>query len=272
MRNLLLPLIRHAMRLAGLKYGAHRLVELFLRNKDGWELSRDRWGNIFLLNLRNYCDARLYLAGSYEEEEIRIFKKYVTELQCSAFIDIGANIGLYTVNLGKLASIVQVHAFEPDQLNRQQLNANILINGLSNKTSVYCVALSSQKGTTTLYRCSTPHEFDANKVNTGSHSLQYNPKWHDDAIEITSERGDDILSFRGERLAIKIDVEGHEQQVIKGMSRLLTENQCILLIESMPNNYHSTEKLLNSLGYTLYRSLKDNNYIFSNIPSIDNAK
>ncbi|MDW8075984.1 MAG: FkbM family methyltransferase [Bacteroidota bacterium] len=265
MQAVFLPAIRWLARAVGLRRGVHRLVELTLREKTNWELARDRDGNFFLLNLKNYLDARLYLAGSYEEEEIRTFRYLVWKANCTVFIDVGANIGLYTVSIGKISTIATIHAFEPDLLNRYQLIANILLNDLSSKVIVYDIALSSEHAYLPLYRCSNPKEFDAHKVNTGTHSIHYNPQWHDDVVTVECKRADDILEMRNERLAIKIDVEGHEEQVLQGMKQLLTENVSVLLIESLPARYSSVEHLLAEYGYNCHYVFKDHNYIFSNI-------
>ncbi len=228
-------------------------------------LSKDRTGNVFLLNLANYLDARLYLSGAYEEEELRAFCDLVRKYGCTEFVDVGANIGLYTVTIGKIPSINLIYAFEPDLLNRQQLIANILLNGLSQKVHVHGVALSSTEGVATLYRCSQPKEFDAYKANTGAHSLHYNPKWHDETLTIECKRGDDILTLRDKSIAIKIDVEGHELHVLEGMRELLTTNTCIILIESLPERYQSVDNFLHDIGYVRSRTLKDHNYIFTKL-------
>lgn len=43
---------------------------------------------------------------------------------------------------------------------------------------------------------------------------------------------DEILSPCGSRIAIKVDVEGHENRVLKWKERYLQVNECVLLIEA----------------------------------------
>jgi len=265
MQTLLLHIVRAFARLARLNYGVHRLVELTLRNVGGWTLTRSRSQHLFLVNLTNYIDARLFLTGSYEDQVRDQFRQHVVEHGVTIFLDIGANIGLYTVSIGSLPSVLTVYAFEPDLLNRQQLIANVLINNLTEKVQIFDVALSDSSGTSQLYRCTTPKPFDAWKANTGAHSLILNPQWHDSATDVVTRRGDDLFSLSGQRLAIKIDVEGHEVHVLQGMQTLLTANACVLQIESFPTNYPITASMLNSLGYRLVSELGDHNYIFTNI-------
>ena len=53
-----------------------------------------------------------------------------TELRPDVFIDVGANIGLYSCILLKNAYVPRAILFEPDHQNVVQLKANLLINGL----------------------------------------------------------------------------------------------------------------------------------------------
>lgn len=70
--------------------------------------------------------------------------------------------------------------------------------------------------------------------------------------------------MQNERLAVKIDVEGHEEDVLRGMKNLLTHNTCVMLIESMPARFPTVSTLLHDYGYSIECALNDNNYIFTN--------
>jgi len=60
-------------------------------------------------------------------------------------VDIGANVGMYTVWAAKTRG-VKVFAFEPESQNYALLNMNLFMNGLSEQVSAYCLALSSAAG------------------------------------------------------------------------------------------------------------------------------
>ncbi len=63
-----------------------------------------------------------------EYAEIKNFIKSCVAIRPDAFIDIGANIGLYTCILLKNRLVPRAIAFEPDRHNRVHLRANLLIN------------------------------------------------------------------------------------------------------------------------------------------------
>ncbi len=61
-------------------------------------------------------------------------------------IDIGANVGMYTM-WAAMKQGVRVYAFEPESQNYALLCKNISINSLQNQVSAYCVAISDDVGT-----------------------------------------------------------------------------------------------------------------------------
>ena len=79
--------------------------------------------------------------------------------------------------------------------------------------------------------------------------------------------GDEILNFKKEEnLSIKIDVEGHELYVLKGIQNLLNSNKCILQIEIFDNNFISINSFLLKNNFTLVDKVKKRyNYFYSNI-------
>lgn len=65
-----------------------------------------------------------------EYPELRNFVSACTELKPDLFIDIGANLGLYTCIVMKNQLAPRAILFEPDRRNRIHLRANLLINDL----------------------------------------------------------------------------------------------------------------------------------------------
>ena len=77
--------------------------------------------------------------------------------------------------------------------------------------------------------------------------------------------GDEILNFQNNNLAIKIDVEGHELNVLKGIQNLLKKNKCVLQIEIFKKNYHIVNSLLLDNNFILVDQIRERaNYFYSN--------
>jgi FkbM family methyltransferase len=144
-------------------------------------------------------------------------------------IDIGANIGMYTIYAAALTGC-RVFAFEPESLNYAELNKNIFVNGLHDRVSAFCMAMTN--------------ETKVDYLNLGAFGIAYS---HHDFSENTWTKDMDWgaakLTRKDERLRqgcvsysldaliesgaipvpdhIKIDVDGLEHQVIAGCRKTL---------------------------------------------------
>lgn len=143
------------------------------------------------------------------------------------FIDIGANIGWYTlVAAHALGDRGHVHSFEPEPRNLEKLKSNISINNLQNVT-VRKMALSSNSGSATLF---------LNDVNLGDHSL-FSLNCRNGSVSVNIERLDQIEFISDNRpLVIKIDVQGGEFDVLEGARGILetTSRDIVILCEVAP--------------------------------------
>ena len=160
---------------------------------------------------------RLSINGIYEEMETNLVKKIVKN--GDIVIDVGANIGYYTLILAKLVGDGgKVFAFEPEQDNFRLLNKNIEINSYKN---VVCenMAVSSSNGKCVLY---LDHQ------NKGSHSL-VDDGASKQTVEIKTISLDEY-SFNSKISLIKMDIEGHEMKALNGMKNFLEKNSNIKII------------------------------------------
>lgn len=86
--------------------------------------------------------------------------------------------------------------------------------------------------------------------------------WDEIAVETTSL--DAMLDCQGEHLAIKVDVEGHDDRVLMGMMRLLERNDCYVQFEissKRQDNRTFIFERMESLGYR-HTALIGKDYIF----------
>lgn len=150
------------------------------------------------------------------------------------FIDVGANIGYYTVLAAKLVGPQgRVIAFEPDPTNFALLRRNVEANGCTNVV-LQQKALSNKPGTLKLY---------LEQTNKGGHKVfQYGDA--KEYVEVAAVTLDDYLKdFSGRVDVIKIDTEGAEGMILEGMQATLRRHEeARLLVEFFP-------KLLDSFGY-----------------------
>lgn len=129
-------------------------------------------------------------------------------------IDVGANIGYYTLLMAKTGAFV--NSFEPAPSNFKLLQKNVHQNNFSKNVTLHNKAVSNFIGTSKLY---------LQKRHTGGHQLGFDRFKTDNSIEVPVTKLDfDKIDFA------KIDVEGSELNVLKGMKVLPKK----LLIEFSP--------------------------------------
>lgn len=187
----------------------------------------------FNIDLSEYVMRQIYLFGIYEKPFVN-FLSSLPASNISNILDIGANIGNYTVALTRAFPSASIHSFEPNSKNLERLKANIILNDFKN-IYVNAFGLSDKQGNLKLY-------FD--KKNMG-------------AASIANEAGDEFEEIFTDTLdnycekqkisnldLLKMDIEGGELYCLKGGVNMLTKStKSILQIEIDTGH-------CNRLGYT----------------------
>lgn len=212
---------------------------------------------LLLLNYRNYVDRELLFYGKYEREQIAVLTSAMARHGCDLFLDVGANIGLYSLVVATRRLAQRVIAFEPDARSRAPLQTNLSINGVDSVVDVRAVALSDHDGTVR-FRPDPGTSTCRSSVST------------DGTLSIPCTRLDTMLPMAGERLFFKIDIEGHELAALAGMREVLERNRCFLQIESFAANAPALEQHMRELGYKRTHRIGDDHY-YDNLHSASPA-
>ena len=84
-------------------------------------------------------------------------------------------------------------------------------------------------------------------------------------FETNLKVGDELLNYKNEKLCIKIDVEGHELSVLKGLAKNLKENKCLVLVESGDIKFGDVNNFLIKNNYKqIFKSKLRLDYVYSN--------
>ena len=178
-----------------------------------------------------FVGATLLMYGEYEKYETELFKNLVRSGM--VVVDIGANIGYYTLIAAKLVgSKGVVYAFEPEPRNYELLCKNIVTNGYHNVVAIN-KAVSNTSGKAKLYVVKAVG--DASSLARGN-VLTYSKNV--DCLEVETITLDDFFerTVGDDRIGlVKIDVEGAEGLVLSGAERVLRNNSLKILMEFIPD-------------------------------------
>lgn len=204
----------------------------------------------FVLHSPRFSANRQMQDGLFEPAELACVQRLL--LETDRFVDVGANIGWYTC-VARAAGRKAV-AIEPQRQNLDCLYRTLVANDWSD-TEVVAMGAGREPGLRTLYGASGP----------GASLIRgwagYSPSTHQ-IIPMTTL---DVLlhgRFAGERLLIKIDVEGAEHEVLEGAAATLDRTpRPAWMLEICLEQYHpggnphflETFERFWSRGYTAHR-------------------
>lgn len=203
-----------------------------------------------MLHVDDWLQQQLYFFGEYEKAELKMLEKFL--MSDSVFIDIGANLGLYSLYasslMGENGTVV---CFEPFSTNYRLLKQNISLNSNLNIRAEN-MAIGETDGLINLY-------YDEKDRNLGMVSSDMTEYTHSEAVKAVSL--DSYLNGKSfEKIDfIKIDIEGHEYAALLGMKNTLARFHPTLLIEILeedkPKSNSNKKKIidfLESFGYRKY--------------------
>jgi FkbM family methyltransferase len=180
----------------------------YLYAKGSWRICK-RKGLNMKLDISNVVDHEIYFNLCD-----RSFEQYLDGLKdIKTFFDIGANIGWTALQVKKKFPNAKIFAFEPSSKNRNRLEENISLNGTNIQIVPY--GLGNELATFNLYSVLESNP-GMNRILQVEKDLPFEVINVVTADSIWKQVGMPIIN------ALKIDVEGFEMFVLKGMNELLT--------------------------------------------------
>lgn len=188
----------------------------------------------YFFDLNSYCDLRNYFLDDHTGLE-KLMRQTLW-LDDGNYLDIGANNG-YTCYLADKYDAEEIYAFEPEKVAYERLITNANENwhcydmGLSIIDRWDNLSISTNDG--------------ANSLNPGFVEIQDNEYTHSQQVPL---KRFDQLSINCDFKLCKIDVEGHELEVLYGMGDKL-RNVEYFYIETSDINFGCLCELMSKKGY-----------------------
>jgi FkbM family methyltransferase len=220
-----------------------------------------------LFSTDDFISRTLYLSGSWDHHLLALSKLFYAGVEAPFVLDIGANLGAYTVPIAKdiQATNGTVYSYEPQKVVYYQLCGNIFLNRLDN-VDAFREALGDFDGIIKI-----PSVNYSTACNIGAFSMEANVRIQmrhlneiQEEISIdTPVRRLDGMNFPKPPCLIKMDVEGMELSVLEGGKEFLRKNGFPpILFEVLDLEWAADRKdqifgLLNGLGYEIKRIYRD---------------
>ena len=162
--------------------------------------------------------------------------------QLSHFIDVGANVGMYSLYAASVNSELKIISIEPAANNYEFLSKNIHLNNFQNRITLVDKPLCEKEGKSFLINTDT---------RPGSSGAQVSLKESSNSISVRAITGDLIVDMYQIRKAfLKIDIDGEELGVLLGFKEALSKG-CILsiLVECTDSNDKEIKEYLDQFGF-----------------------
>jgi len=193
-------------------------------------------------NIEDYVSMMIKYFQKFYESDFLTFLKYNFNMPQKNIIDIGANIGNHSLFFSKFMDCDRVYSFEPFPKNIELFKKNLQD---YKKCILYDIALSDTNSRMPLY--------NSEKDNYGGFSLHKQEKSFliNESVPTLQL---DYYNFTNIGL-IKIDVENHETQVLRGGRNTILRNKPVICLENNSYLYNmdvsSTKEVMKELGYKI---------------------
>lgn len=211
----------------------------------------------------------MYGCEPYNWQILRILLK---KNNVKHFIDIGSNVGIYSILAKKYNSNLIVDAFEPvPSIFKKNIilhKANGLLGENNGSHTVLQKAISNNTGTTTLHLPINLTSLEEETTGTiRPDSWQADRADNTTKIQVETITLDDYLETKTimGRLVIKIDVEDFEAAVFEGARKTLTHCKPYIICEILKRDHGNQEtvNILTSLKYKIFSITASGLFIFS---------
>jgi FkbM family methyltransferase len=194
--------------------------------KGNVEFEAKEFDGVFSINPRSHLLHRLLRNGYYEPRVTRLFLAHVRPE--ADVLDVGANIGFFTVAGAKKLTAGRVLAAEPTTEAFNRLSENVARNGVADRVILFKGMVGSRRGTGQIHFVPGCEEYSS--IDTPRHPAVRGKETKAEVVPI--ERIDDLVDRYGLRPAVlKVDVEGAEFSVFNGAQSTMSKYRPVVISE-----------------------------------------
>jgi FkbM family methyltransferase len=177
----------------------------------------------------NVGDEQVLMFGLYEKDRLYFMRDYLkaANVAGAVAIDGGANTGNHSLFLSRL--VAEVHAFEPFPPVIARFRENLALNPEIRNVELYEVGLGEKEAELAFVQ-GPPEEmgggsFQARRADLPGYTVR------EQKLKVVAADAWMENRLGGPLALVKLDVEGHEEAVLKGMRNLLERHRPLLVVE-----------------------------------------
>ncbi len=197
----------------------------------------------------NFIDWGVYFYSGLEKGLIKYIKSEIKNFEL--FLDIGSNSGTFSLPFVNEDNL-KIICFEPLKYNYKKLINNYELNNAIFNNEFHNIALSNMTGQDYIH-------YSEIRDNVGQATLDASrePEYNEKKEKVRIKKLDDLYQFKNKNIFIKIDVEGHEKEVLDGSVNILVNNKILMYLETTNDVLLEKLKSLNfKIFYPFFRENK----------------
>lgn len=210
------------------------------------------------LNVSSFYDFKRRKAAVKEPETVKWLRKNIKKYPDLTMIDIGANVGGYSLIACSMSPKVTCISIEPFPPTFLSLSKNIILNNFSQRILPICAAVgSTEKKSNQKFKNFLKFNFDRWVSGVAEHPNNSKNSFLSPTID------DDFINSKinSKTILLKIDIDGGEISVLNSLSKILSNNflKSILIECSIKNSVQVTE-ILSKFNFNIVnKEAKKNN-------------
>jgi len=213
--GVVLAALQHVPTRRGRAFAFHSVSRPLVRRLEGEFTLHGAEGIELVANLSE-VPARSFAASGMWEWNVGALIRETLE-PGDVFVDVGANTGFYTVLAAKtVGSEGHVYAIEPAPPTADLLRRNVALNDVADRVTVVEAAAGSESGVATLYGRPEGHDMTSSLIRRPDEEAPAT----ETAVPVRPVADVVEQEHRGSVRLVKIDVEGHEDEAIRGLDPL----------------------------------------------------
>jgi len=186
--------------------------------------SRAGSAQVIVKDPKEVIQERAWLKGRFWED--RMLEYIYWHYKSRMFVDIGSAHGNHSLFFAKFCEPSHVISVEPVAASADHQLENLYLNGVQGKVTLHRCALSDVPGKGSM----VPREQHVSLV-LGSHTLK-------SGSDVTVTTLDALMDGVKHVNLVKIDVEGHELEVLKGGEQFIVRQRPALFLEVLSRGHH----------------------------------